>query len=530
MRFGELNHLSITTPREWMAAFRPAVLAVLWLCACTPVAPTEDGNGNVVVPLPVWRQAFDTSNLGNMSGVWGSGPDDVFVVGGMPDRGEVVHFDGSTWSTMQIPPVSLLVWVYGFGPDNVIAVGEDGAAIHYDGDVWRQLDTGIDQALWGVWGSNPQDVWIVGGDVGEGEPVILRYDGATFTAIEVPPNDRAATSLFKVWGIGEKVFAVGERGLVLEFADDAWVQVPAGAEADDDFVSLWGTSENNIAVAGGRGIARISVYGGQSFDTMSFSSVPGLNAVFGVSSTEFIVGGQSGYVATFDPSTGELIEEISGTTVAIHAAWGDGAGHVYAVGGMFAPPHTGVALVRSIDGSGSNISPGFDTSPDSDVVPDPDVTPDCTVDDVCSNGFDCIAGACVEAVGVRMDLGIMDQSTFVRVEEGGDMPLFFGFQGSGSHIFASLELTGISPDANAEASWRATRISDGELIATADGFDARLSQAEGASVVLIQNQFIFFTAEASDIDGERIELTFTITDTLTDEVVAEVTREVIVRL
>ena len=29
-----------------------------------------------------WSEAFDTSAAGSLSGVWGTGPDDVFIVGG----------------------------------------------------------------------------------------------------------------------------------------------------------------------------------------------------------------------------------------------------------------------------------------------------------------------------------------------------------------------------------------------------------------------------------------------------------------
>ena len=50
----------------------------------------------------------------------------------------------------------------------------------------------------------------VGGAVGSGEPVLMHYDGERFTQVDVPTNDRNATSLFKVWGIGSKLFAVGD--------------------------------------------------------------------------------------------------------------------------------------------------------------------------------------------------------------------------------------------------------------------------------------------------------------------------------
>ena len=78
---------------------------------------------------------------------------------------------------MGTPVVPLLVWVFGFGPGDVYAVGVGGGVIHYDGVQWTRLDPGTDEDLWGVWGKAPNDIWIVGGNVGQGEPVILHFDG-----------------------------------------------------------------------------------------------------------------------------------------------------------------------------------------------------------------------------------------------------------------------------------------------------------------------------------------------------------------
>lgn len=100
---------------------------------------------------PLWAEAFDTTASGALSGVWGSGPDDVFIVGGKTDAGEVYHFDGDTWAPQAVPAsTDLLVWVFGFAPDDVFAVGVGGSAVHYDGRAWAALDTGTDADLWGV--------------------------------------------------------------------------------------------------------------------------------------------------------------------------------------------------------------------------------------------------------------------------------------------------------------------------------------------------------------------------------------------
>lgn len=52
--------------------------------------------------------------------------------------------------------------VWGSGPHDVWAAGGDGI-IHWNGSPWSRLTTGTSVGLSGVWGSGPDDVWIVGG-------------------------------------------------------------------------------------------------------------------------------------------------------------------------------------------------------------------------------------------------------------------------------------------------------------------------------------------------------------------------------
>ncbi len=361
-----------------------------------PAAPDGDDGASEdddAEPLgAVWSEAFDASGTGVLSAVWGSAPDDVFVVGGKPVQGEVYHFNGERWRGMSVPAVGTLVWVFGFGPDQVYAVGIGGAVIHYDGQTWAQLDAGVSDDLWGIWGAAPDDIWIVGGVVGEGEPLILHYDGATFTAVPMPANDRAATALFKVWGIGSKVFAVGDNGVIIEHHGQGWLQASAGPNADDDFVALWGTSENHIVAVGGRSSARIAVYDGDTWTTQKPIGVPGLNAVFMVEPHQAIVGGVAGYVGSFDPLTGALTAESPGTDLDVHGMWSDRVGRFYGVGGRFVAPLRGLALVRTLGDSG--IEP----------LPPLPIPIECSASKTCPTGQICDAGACVPSVECAGDL------------------------------------------------------------------------------------------------------------------------------
>lgn len=323
-----------------------ALLAISALAACP--APDDDDTGGD--PQVEWNEAFDVSQAGSLSGVWGSGPDDVFIVGGDEAQGEIYHYDGSDWTPMELPTTPLVVWSYGFGPDDVYAVGLDGSALHYDGATWTSLTTGVTQDLWGVWGRSADDVWMVGGDVFDEPPVLLHYDGQTFTQydLDAAENPLDAKALFKVWGIGNKLFAVGQKGLLLEYDGQDWTRLPAGQQADADFIALWGTSEDNIVAVGGRGNARVATYDGSEWTTIAPAGIGGLNAVFMEEPGTAYVGGLPGYAGAFDVATGEVAMEPLFSLQDIHAMWGDGTGRVYAVGGNFAAPHAGVAFARTV--------------------------------------------------------------------------------------------------------------------------------------------------------------------------------------
>lgn len=303
-------------------------------------------------PTVTWRAAFDTSGTGSLSGVWGSGPDDVWIVGGDDDAGEAWHFDGATWTESPLPDgTPLLVWVHGFGPDQAVAVGLDGAAVRWDGAAWTALETGTAEDLWGVFGFAADDLWVVGGDADVGDPLILHWDGAAFTEEPLPEaqNPRGATTLFKVWGIEGRLWIVGQKGTLLARQGDAWVFESGGAEANQDFVSLGGWSADDVVVVGGRGNARVATYDGAAWTTVAPSGVGGLNAVAVQGDGTAVVGGIAGFAGVFDPGTGTLEREELLGTEDLHAAWSDGAGATYMVGGTFAAPHRGAAWVRTVE-------------------------------------------------------------------------------------------------------------------------------------------------------------------------------------
>jgi hypothetical protein len=155
----------------------------------------------------------------HLHGVWGSGPADVFAVGGDiwdSGLGIVLHYDGRQWSAMDTGPLSRLNAVWGTSASDVFAVGTGGTIFHYDGTAWTPLENGTGTDLNAVWGTSPSDVFAAGYDVESRSAVILHYDGLAWSSTAAGTREE----LRGLWGSSASdVFAVGTNGTILHYAE-----------------------------------------------------------------------------------------------------------------------------------------------------------------------------------------------------------------------------------------------------------------------------------------------------------------------
>jgi hypothetical protein len=73
----------------------------------------------------IWQNPLPQGNW--LYGVWGSSGSDVFAVG---DYGTIVHYDGSSWSSMSSGTGNGLDGVWGSSGSDVFAVGDSGTILH----------------------------------------------------------------------------------------------------------------------------------------------------------------------------------------------------------------------------------------------------------------------------------------------------------------------------------------------------------------------------------------------------------------
>jgi hypothetical protein len=226
-----------------------------------------DGN-----PAETWTEM--TFPPAHPLGVWGSSSSDVYAVGEpaitFPTSGLVLHWDGTSWSQLTIPDVPTLRAVWGSGPRDVFAVGGGGTVLHYDGSTWKIMAAPKTQSLNGVWGTGPGDVFAVG------TGAIMHYDGISWT----PMRSDVAATLSGVWGQGPSVFAVGAAGAITRLSrhcDLAETRCSDGR--DDDCDGLYDCGDPDCAsdatcAAGGLCAGATPIRCGDTVTGMTTSSGP----------------------------------------------------------------------------------------------------------------------------------------------------------------------------------------------------------------------------------------------------------------
>lgn len=193
-------------------------------------------------------------------GLWGSGPDDLWAVGGSPradgDRNILLRSTGDgIWRRVEDqalqtdPPISFYK-VWGTGPEDVHIVGEGGVAFHWDGAAFTRVDPeSAPELLFTVHGQPGGQVLAVGGT---NRPRAVSWDGERWQQASPPPLDIALNGVFVE--PGGRALVSGESGALLARSPEGtWSSIVAPGTAEFGPVTLHAVwSGEDIWAVGGR--------------------------------------------------------------------------------------------------------------------------------------------------------------------------------------------------------------------------------------------------------------------------------------
>jgi hypothetical protein len=99
--------------------------------------------------------------------------------------------------------------IWGFGPNDIWAVGTQGVIRHWTGgntktDAWQSVPSPVTHDLHSLWGSRPDDIWAVGA-----EGTVIHWDGTSWTQREIPYARDRRPRFYTVSAAGDDVWIGG---------------------------------------------------------------------------------------------------------------------------------------------------------------------------------------------------------------------------------------------------------------------------------------------------------------------------------
>lgn len=216
------------------------------------------------------------------------------------DAGTILHYDGSTWSTVSTGLSLGSINLYGLdatGAGAVYAVGDAGTIVYSadTGKTWSLLSSPVSTALFSVGhvGGSGKHVFITG----TGGVILHATDGVTFTQQTSGTSD----SLFLTGGFADTIFfAGGQAGTGLRWNGSTWSAVSTGSGAA--LHAGAGTTDNmgvptNIWLVGTAGtILQSTSPVGASWTAMTSNTSADLYGTTGESPTDLFAVGAGGTI------------------------------------------------------------------------------------------------------------------------------------------------------------------------------------------------------------------------------------------
>jgi hypothetical protein len=287
---------------------------------------------------------------GALLSITGTGAEDVYAIGSDPDGtgATVLHYDGAAWADVEVGAGDLW-WGWPSPGGDVFMVGAGSRVVRYTPSTTAYNELFLDPdgrfTLFGVWGAADDDVYAVGGNINASQygAVVFHFDGTAWTRVELPDAAARQVAMYKVWGrAADDVWVCGNGGTLLHYDGAAWTALttPVGTS----LFTCSGTDDGTLYTVGGAGngaILRTDASGVTVDESPAFAqTIQGITVHEGEPLAVGWGGVWYGRTGAEDAQTDDdpftsvwEAESAPLSTQDFHAAWSDGEGGVWAVGG-----------------------------------------------------------------------------------------------------------------------------------------------------------------------------------------------------
>jgi len=158
---------------------------------------------------------YPGSTFTMLSNIWGSSPNNMYVVGDCFDyRGRCWHYDGMKWTAFSPTNNSNYYYddVYGFSERDIWIVGYlwsndqpfdiSSLILHFDGAAWKKFEIKGNYKIYSVGGSTANDVWFGGSN-----SLLFHWDGDTIKHAIIPVDYVPIDSAYKNQVVVNKIFS-----------------------------------------------------------------------------------------------------------------------------------------------------------------------------------------------------------------------------------------------------------------------------------------------------------------------------------
>lgn len=186
-----------------------------------------------------------TITQGGVLDLHGTADNDVFAI--VFGNGGLIHFDGTTWSTVDLSGCGAAGMgfdhVWSPAPGVAFATGGFGVVVRVMGSTCTKETVGSgSQAVAALWAGAANDAWISVDGSG-----IWHFDGSTWTPSLALTG--TATS-FALWGSGADVYSISYDDKVRHFMGGAWQAPFTPPGGLFRLEAVWGSSPSDVYVSG----------------------------------------------------------------------------------------------------------------------------------------------------------------------------------------------------------------------------------------------------------------------------------------